>query len=156
MSLSWIPLSSGHITAAGAPGQGRLDQWVAAGATDILTLQRADEHAADLPDRCKTAGLHWTHIPLSGRRLEQPSDRDGLHHIRQLSLSPNQHMVVHCSAGLHRTGACLYLMLRGSGLTPDEAIDQIRLARPLTAAELVQNSRRSGRLCDRAEEFFLR
>jgi protein-tyrosine phosphatase len=60
-------------------------------------------------------------------------------------------VVVHCSAGLHRTGAICYLLLRLSGLTRDEAIAHIRVARALTADELCRPAR-SGVLVDHMDQ----
>jgi hypothetical protein len=44
---AWVSVGNGRITASGAPGRARLSQWLAHGATDIVTLQRADEHGAE-------------------------------------------------------------------------------------------------------------
>ena len=154
--LSWISLAGGRVTAAGAPGRGRLQQWAAQGATSVLTLQRTDEHRAELPAWCAEAGLNWQHLPLSGRRLERPTDRESIAQIPALLAEmAGRSLVVHCSAGLHRTGVCLYLLLRHSGASPAAALEQIAAARPLTAAELKKRTRKHGVLAERAEAFFL-
>ena len=155
----WIPVHNGYITAAGAPSRQRLEHWADCGVTDVATLQRSDELRPWLPEVCADLGLTWHHIPLSGRRLERKSDRDSLVRIPELAAlltgEPPRAIVVHCAAGLHRTGVCLYLIMRAAGHPSDEAIELIRQARPLTAEELVRKTRR-GILADQAEALHAR
>jgi hypothetical protein len=148
----WVPLRAGWITAAGGPSRQRLASWRDRGATDVLTLQRADEMQPWIPELCQTHGLGWIHLPLSGRRMEQAGDRDSLARLPALLevWSEPRRVVVHCSAGLHRTGAICYLLLRMAGLARDEAVAKIRLARALTADELIRGAR-SGVLIDRMD-----
>ena len=148
----WVPLRAGWITAVGGPSRQRLAAWAGCGATDVLTLQRADEMQPWIPELCEVHGLAWLHLPLSGRRMEQLADQQSLARLPgMLGLwDQPRRVVVHCSAGLHRTGAICYLLLRISGMQRDAAVAHIRLARPLTAEELVRGSR-SGMLVDRMD-----
>ncbi len=154
---TWVPIGGGRITAAGAPGRARIAQWVADGVTDVVTLQRADEHAPWLPGACAAAGLRWHHMPLSGRRLERAADAVTLAAIADLLAvlreDPPRSMIVHCSAGLHRTGVCLYLLLRAAGRSVEEAVSDIAAARPLTAEELCRPGR-TGTLREIAEAIY--
>lgn len=153
--LHWVDLAGGRVTAAGAPGPGRLHQWAAQGATDVLTLQRADEHHPMLPAWCAAEGLGWGHLPLSGRSLQRASDRDALQRVATIGPTmAGRSLVVHCAAGLHRTGVCLYLLLRHDGASPEAAMARIAEARPLTAEELWKRTRKHGVLAERAEAIF--
>ncbi len=149
----WVPLRAGWITAAGGPSQARLLAWRGRGATDVLTLQRADEMQAWIPGLCQEQGLGWIHLPLSGRRMDRPGDAESLARLPAVLAvwDEPRRVVVHCSAGLHRTGAICYLLLRLSGLTRDEAIAHIRVARALTADELCRPAR-SGVLVDHMDQ----
>lgn len=148
----WVPLRSGWITAAGGPSRQRLAAWQGRGATDVLTLQRADEMQPWIPELCRAHGLGWIHLPLSGRRMDQPGDPQSLAQLPALLgiWDEPRRVVVHCSAGLHRTGAICYLLLRLAGLGRDDAIARIRQARALTAEELCRPAR-SGVLVDRMD-----
>ena len=43
-SSAWVAVGAGAITASGAPNRATIELWAAAwGATDVVTLQRADE-----------------------------------------------------------------------------------------------------------------
>ena len=148
----WVPLGAGWITAAGGPSRQRLGTWHDRGATHVLTLQRADEMQPWIPALCETHHLEWVHLPLSGRRMDSADDRQSLARLPALLAlwtAPHR-VVVHCSAGLHRTGAICYLLLRLSGLPREHAIARIRLARALTAEELCRGAR-SGVLVDRMD-----
>lgn len=148
----WVPLRAGWISATGGPSRARLQGWPARGATDVLTLQRGDEMQPWLPELCREHGLQFIHLPLSGRRMDQPGDRDSLARLPALLALWDQprRVVVHCSAGLHRTGAVCYLLLRLAGLTPAATLARIHAARPLTAEEL-QKATRGGVLAEQME-----
>jgi hypothetical protein len=160
---TWVNVGTGRITAAGAPGRAGLSRWAAesgdgiTGATDIVTLQRSDEHAPWLPSACAELGLGWHHLPLSGRRLDRREDRETLARVPELlellRSTPARSLVVHCSAGLHRTGVCLYVLLRHAGLSEDDVISTIAAVRPLTAEELCRLGKR-GSLRELAEAHF--
>lgn len=150
----WVPLHHGWITATGAPSRQRMDGWRARGATDVLTLQRANEMQLGMHSACIDNGLQWHHLPLSGRRMEGADDRASLARLPTLVSLWNEprRVVVHCSAGLHRTGAVCYLLFRLAGHSREAAIEHIREARPLTADELCRKVR-SGVLIDQMDSW---
>lgn len=145
----WVPLRAGWLTATGGPSRARLASWPTRGATDVLTLQRADEMQPWIPELCREHGLGFIHLPLTGRRMDQASDRASLARLPTLltTWDTPRRVVVHCSAGLHRTGAVCYLLLRLAGLDRAAALAHVHAARPLTAEEL-QKPARSGVLAD--------
>ena len=155
---SWVAVEGGRITASGAPGRRKLATWAESGVTDVVTLQRADEHAAWLPGACEAAGLTWHHYPLSGRRLERRSDQETLAALPRLldvlRADPPRSVIVHCSAGLHRTGICLYILLRSAGHSPEAAVSAIEAARPLTAEELTRKPKKRDSLQSIAEAVY--
>lgn len=148
----WVPLRAGWLTATGGPSRARLASWRTRGATDVLTLQRADEMQPWIPGLCREHGLGFIHLPLSGRRMDQPGDSDSLARLPALltTWDAPRRVVIHCSAGLHRTGAVCYLLLRLAGHDRSAALAHIHAARALTAAEL-QKPARSGVLADRMD-----
>ena len=148
----WVTLRGGWITATGGPSRQRLASWRERGATDVLTLQRGDEMQPWLPEQCVAHGLNFIHLPLSGRRMEGATDQDNLARLPGLLAlwATPRRVVVHCAAGLHRTGAVCYLLFRLAGLDGAAALAKVHAARPLTADELCKPTR-SGVLAERME-----
>jgi len=152
----WVPFRAGYITASGAPSIKKLDLWRAERVTDVVTLLRSDEMQG-LSAASEGLGLNWHHFPLSGRRLESADDARVVSKIPELAdllhASRERRIVVHCAAGMHRTGLFLYILLRSSGLDPGLALQRIEQARKLTAEELCKSTKH-GILLDQAEALF--
>ncbi|WP_372365891.1 tyrosine-protein phosphatase [Candidatus Uabimicrobium sp. HlEnr_7] len=149
----WLPLLEGSISACGAPGKNAVREWSNKGVTDVITLQREDEMNSWLPGICNSNGLTWHHFPLSGRNLCDKNDIIQLKRINEivclLKDFKTRHIVIHCSAGMHRTGVFLYFLLRRIG--SDDIIHSIAQIRQLTADEL---NRSDGKLFLEAEDLY--
>ena len=141
-SSAWVAVGAGAITASGAPNRATIELWAAAwGATDVVTLQRADEGRAELADEIRDAGLAWTHAPLSGKRLAAPGDGAALDRALRTALARARRgarVVVHCSAGVHRTGLVVYGVLRLAGRDVEGALAALLRARAVTHEEVTK------------------
>jgi len=155
-SSYWLQTGTGLLTASGAPSIARLSQGSQKGATDVVTLLRKDEMKPFLPTKCEELGLDWHHFPLSGRKMEASADRISLSSIPSIVefLKNGKHVVVHCAAGMHRTGVCLYLILRWMGNSQNESLEKIQHIRPVIRAELEKSTRKQGLLKEKAEFCF--
>jgi len=154
----WSELCEVEFSAAGAPGRRRFEAWLRASVTHVVTMQRGDEMPDWLPGACEEHGVVWEHFPLSGKRLEAPEDAGELARLfdHARGFEPGARVVVHCSAGLHRTGLALFMIGRALGLEATRALEFVSAARALTGEELVRSDREGRRLCDRAEEVIAR
>lgn len=154
----WVPVRDGYVTAAGAPSRAQLSAWRRRGATDVVTLQRADEMPPWLPEACAALGLYWHHLPLSGRRLATAADQRALARLPQLatllSSAPARRLLFHCAAGLHRTAVAIYLVLRHLGLDAADATRAIGEARRITGEEFQRTTRGGPALVEFAERIF--
>ena len=155
----WHSFLHGQITATGAPSPHRIDAWSKKGVTDIVTLQRGDEMREDLGKLVVDRGIQWHHLPLSGRQLSRKQDQLTMQQIPQLFEELSQRidsfsLVVHCAAGMHRTGIFLYLMFRFNGLATAEAMDSISQIRQITAEELTKRTKKNGVLLEKAEAIY--
>jgi len=105
------------------------------GVTGIVTLLRDDEGvgsassgvgaATVIGQACQHIGLRWFHAPLTGpKRMGMIGDskpnvteedlagfRKAIE-VKEWLESGTESLVVHCAAGLHRTGIFLYILLR--------------------------------------------
>lgn len=111
----------------------------ASGASTLITLLEAQEFAVygveTLPERVADAGLGWFHWPI--RDMAVPSEEAQARIAsegRALSarLHAGETIVIHCAAGLGRSGMVAAQWLVRAGLSPDAAIAQVRAARPGT------------------------
>jgi ADP-ribosyl-[dinitrogen reductase] hydrolase len=86
-----------------------------------------------LPRELARAGLWWKHLPIGDmgipdREWEQRWTRQGAAIRRALAAGDN--VVLHCWAGLGRTGTVAARLLTEFGLAPAAAIGRVRDARP--------------------------
>ena len=107
-----------------------LYQW---GANGVVTLTEEHElralHLEHLPELIEMAGLWWTYLPI--RDMQVPGDRFEIQwqsegpRIRRC-LENGERVLVHCLAGLGRTGMVAARILIDLGCDPTTAIDQVR------------------------------
>lgn len=121
------------------------------GCDRVVTLLSEREGAREIGQAVEKAGLAWTWIPLpGGRPPEGRRDRDaraGLAEIG-LALDRGESILIHCSAGIHRTGMMSYALLRARGLNREATLQCIDQLRPhtragLTASHLTWGDRRT-------------
>ena len=101
----------------------------------------------DLGSRAQALGLEWYHLPIRDMGVPDARFED-----RWLDIGPRLHqnlrdgrrIVLHCLAGLGRTGTIAARLLIESGMTPDAAITLVRAARP-GAIQSIAQERYAGR-----------
>ena len=136
--LQWFPIDRGFLLLWHRPGRGDLAALAAGGCTDVVTLQAAREHAEEVGAAAASAGLAWHWVPLDGankplleRKDVQRQIRDGLRKALR-AVRGGGRVVVHCAAGIHRTGVFGYSLMRLCGRSVDDAVAGLHIAREAT------------------------
>ena len=115
------------------------------GAAALVSLVEAEEFdwcgIPDLPDEVRRRGMRHLHLPIVDMSVpDEGFETAWREHGPELQrlLVEGQSIVLHCLAGLGRTGTIAARMLVEMGATPDAAIEQVRRARPGTIQTLLQ------------------
>jgi len=119
----------------------------AAGASHVVTLLSASEQAEQLGKAVEEAGLAWVWVPMVGGGI--PDEERTILLARELDslrelIAGGARVVVHCSAGIHRTGMFGYALLRRIGLSSEEARGKLAALRDVTAEGVGEERMRWG------------
>ena len=87
----------------------------------------------EFPDKVRALGIPWFHLPIvdldvPDQGFEKKWETAG-GDLRGI-LAASGRIVLHCRAGLGRTGTIAARLLIEFGMEPQEAVDSVRLARP--------------------------
>lgn len=119
------------------------------GVTHILTLLNHKEiNQTHICNLITSAGIQSVHIPIEGADISVFTSSqttvdllvERLPAVRDLVLNSTEtapvKMIIHCSAGLHRTGTITYLLLRLCGFNIDQALLIMNRTRAITARQV--------------------
>jgi ADP-ribosylglycohydrolase/protein-tyrosine phosphatase len=118
-----------------------LDVIEQAGAAALVTLMPTEEldwirvPPLELGRAARARGMEWFHLPIEDVTVpDETFERDWRYAGPRLRrhLECGRTVVLHCRAGLGRTGTIAARLLVESGRKPDRAIDDVRAARPGT------------------------
>ena len=105
----------------------------------IVTVQRVTENPREVAKYCRAHGIRHKHINLDGANRPLLENKVTQAYLKKEINALFKHMtqnkevvLVHCAAGIHRTGTVGYSLLRLSGLQPAEAYEGLRHIRPDT------------------------
>src|SRR5262249_49490173 len=119
-----VLVGGGGLALTHRPKRNGLVAWKADGVTHVVTLLSERENARDIGDAATRAGLSWVWFRMPGAAIpDESATRALLPAIDQVVAIIQQggRAVIHCSAGIHRTGMIGYAVLRRLGLSPDLA-----------------------------------
>lgn len=122
------------------PGKKSKDSIQTQGVTDIVTLLSEREQPDTIRKIATTIGADWHHFPIDGGHIDtlQQTDLTKLFRLYDGIIGARQHPIIylHCSAGIHRTGFIVFLLLRYRGAAPDAARTEVAALRPVTSEQV--------------------
>ena len=133
--LKLVPVGPGALALSHRPKRKDVPQLRSLGVTHVVTLLAEREGAKEIGEAVQRAGLAWIWCPL---RNGQPPDGETTATLRPVlaQLAALVHggaaILIHCSAGIHRTGMFGYALLRQIGLPPTEARAKLLELRTVT------------------------
>jgi protein-tyrosine phosphatase len=135
MEISWVLLGKGRIALSNRPKLKSIATLPQQGCQRIVTIQGRNEQPKQIEHAARSAGILWTWIPVgNGIFPEGETDRLmrlGLQSLIE-SIEAGESVLVHCSAGIHRTGMLVFALCRWLGFTESEALDLIGEMRLVT------------------------
>ncbi len=141
LQLNWIQVGNGKLTLYHRPKHRDISMLPVLGCTQIVTLMSQKEGALVIGKRVQEAGINWLWLPVPNGQYPQGQVHilllEALPRISQL-LDKHQVILIHCSAGIHRTGMLAYALLRWRGYTQTEALELIEQMRPHTSEGIQQ------------------
>jgi len=134
--IELVSVGGGALAIAHRPKVKRLPAMRDAGVTHLVTLLSKREGALSVGSAARAAGLEWVWVDLPNGQ-QPPPDRhahvlDALVTLATL-LRDGANVVVHCSAGIHRTGMFTYALLRTCGLDGATALSTLGRLRTATS-----------------------
>ena len=136
---NWIPLGNGRLTLWHRPGAKALQKLRTFGCDCVLTLLSFKEGAPAIGKMVEKAGIEWLWLPLeNGQPPEGAAARSVLSTLPVIAdrLESGRSILVHCSAGIHRTGMVAYALLRYYGRNEEQALADIGEMRAHTRENL--------------------
>ncbi|HEY7124290.1 MAG TPA: tyrosine-protein phosphatase [Ktedonobacterales bacterium] len=134
--LNWEKVGTGRLALWGRPGVKSLPFLKEGGCDRVVTLLSEKEGGEEVGRAVLNAQLAWTWMPLAGATPPTDQAREQLlERIDELSgyLDQGESLLIHCSAGIHRTGMIAYALLRRRGLSASEARETLTRIRQHTA-----------------------
>jgi predicted protein tyrosine phosphatase len=133
-----IPGTNGSIALWHFPSAHQLKQAKHAGCTDIVTLQNESERINCVQRGCEKLDMDWIQFDFWTAFAEKGQYLRVLQLVDELiaMMKRGAYLMIHCAAGIHRTGLLTYIILRRLGMPYVEAREYLRVLRPVTREQV--------------------
>jgi protein-tyrosine phosphatase len=139
IEVCWVQVRAGRIALSNRPKLKDIADLPEQGCQRVITIQGRNELPNQVERAVKAAGMAWTWVPIGhGKFPEGEADlvmRRGLQELVE-SIEAGESVLIHCSAGIHRTGMLTFALLRWLNIPEIEALDMIEAMRSVTRADI--------------------
>jgi hypothetical protein len=137
IDCNWVTLGNGRLTLWHRLGGRSVSKLKAFGCDCVVTLLSSREGAEAIGNSVANAGIEWVWLPLENGQAPRGAASDAL--VLALPaiadrLEVGRSILIHCSAGIHRTGMVAYALLRWYGWDEERALAAIGEMRAHTRA----------------------
>jgi len=141
-NVEFVELGNGFLALGARPSMNKIYIFKKKEVSTIITLLKKEEKLVEeLGEHIKSLGINWIWFPLSASKLEVNDEFKQVINALYLDLierlENGEKVLIHCAAGVHRTGAFSNGLLRKMGFSKAEAKEKIYEIRPVTALEAV-------------------
>jgi len=133
--LNWVAVGKGRLAVYHRPGRRAVSQLKSAGCDLVVTLLKESEGCLRIGHWVENSSMAWLWLPIrDGNPPVDDQHQAVATAIPQLSerLDQGQSILIHCAAGIHRTGMLALALLRFRGFSEDEGMELIRQSRGFT------------------------
>ncbi len=109
----------------------KLDEWVAAGVTDIVDVRGEWSDARLVASIAPELRYHYLGTHDDGSEQSDEWFHDGLTALHTARQNPDARILVHCHMGVNRGPSMAFAYLLDQGWEPLDALDAIRASRPI-------------------------
>jgi len=133
-----VPGTTGCISLWHFPSMKNMKQAKELGCTHVVTLQSPKENIDGVRRMCEQLELGWIQMDFWANYNVRENHTKVLQLVDSILelLSLGASFLIHCAAGIHRTGLLSYLILRRLGMSYNDAREYLRVLRPVTRAEV--------------------
>ena len=145
--IRFVKVGNGRLALNHYPRRADFSMLREAGCTHVVTLLKESEGAQHVGNLTQNAGLAWVWLPVPNGNYPAGEVHqrlvEAMPSLSQL-LDEGASILIHCSAGIHRTGTVAYGVLRWRGMSREEALKLIAQMRKITQAEMGEKRLRWG------------
>lgn len=134
MKLSWVQVGNGRMAVSHRPRLRAIPFLPSDGCDCVVTLLSKKEGAEQIGSLVQESRMRWIWVPLPDGNPPRVFP-NGIVQIEN-ALHEGASVLIHCSAGMHRTGMIALSVLRRTGMTEEKALDLIQAMRKETHAAL--------------------
>ncbi len=128
-------LEAGRLALSERPKVKEIKGLVSTDCHQIVIILSVKDRPQNIGVEAEACGVQWQWLKVANASKITDQERllfKSMVHTIYKAILDNQSVLVHCSAGLHRTGMFAYALLRHANLDREEALEVIKQMRPVT------------------------